>query len=128
MSLQRSKSAPHPISGLTSLPRTASFHYKQAKTGHATPLHTPRIEKEDPFSLSGFFPRIYGNEDEWRWLRDEQQWVGSEKVAGPTEEEEEEEEEKYRVIFGQAESENTTREMIKDEDKLGVLSLGVFPP
>lgn len=124
MSLQRSKSAPHPISGLaTSLPRVASFHHKQAKTGHVvTQLPTPRIEREDPFSLSGFFPTTLGEEDEWGWLRDEgsdkEEWGG---LHG-------EELEEGGVIFGHTESGNVTQDAIKDEDKLGILSLGRSPP
>ncbi|KAG5647628.1 hypothetical protein DXG03_008981 [Asterophora parasitica] len=121
--LQRSKSAPHGMPALlpapASLVRASSFHTTQEA---AKPVKKPPMaavaervaeERGDPFSLSGFFPSSLGD-DKWGWLRDEEkeqekQWSTEDGDGGS-------------VLFGEEDS--MTREAIRLEDKLGVLSLG----
>ncbi|KAG6911519.1 hypothetical protein DXG01_011821, partial [Tephrocybe rancida] len=119
MALQRSKSAPQGVPALlpapaSSLVRAASFHtiglaIKDAKTERlATVAELENDERDDAFNLSGFFPRNK------KWV-----WSG----------EEEEEEKEGSVIEGGSlfgKSDRMTREAIKGEDKLGVLSLGTL--
>jgi len=120
MALQRSRSAPHGVPALLpiprSLPRASSFQTIQnaVKTVKTVRLgERTVVEREDPFSLSGFFPSSLGEEN-WSWLRGEEKvekkiWTAEEAGMGG-------------VLFG--ESDTLTQEAIKGEDKLGVLSLG----
>ncbi|KAF5384793.1 hypothetical protein D9615_001425 [Tricholomella constricta] len=123
MALQRSKSAPHGVPALvpapTRLQRASSFHtiqqaVKPVKAAHMAAIpERAAAEREDPFSLSGFFPSSL-REDKWGWLRDEEKvekkrWTAEDGGHGG-------------VLFG--ESDKLTREVIKGEDKMGVLSLG----
>ncbi|GLB36044.1 hypothetical protein LshimejAT787_0303320 [Lyophyllum shimeji] len=119
MALQRSKSAPQGIPALLpmprSVPRASSFQTIQnaVKTVKTVPLaERTDMEREDPFSLLGFFPSSLG-EEKWGWIRGEEKvekaWTAEEGESGS-------------VLFG--ESDKLTQEAIKGEDKLGVLSLG----
>lgn len=146
MSLPRSSSAPHPIfapfepqhplrqSGRSQASLSQSNRRPlrvQTAASAAAPAsrpkiprsttqpYTPRVEKEDPFNLGGFYSSVLGSPEQdrqWAWLR------------GTEEEEDKEEEEDEE----QLESELNTPEMtvgrdmvvIENEDKLGVLSLG----
>ncbi|KIK07412.1 hypothetical protein K443DRAFT_673334 [Laccaria amethystina LaAM-08-1] len=116
MSLQRSKSAPHIVGSPVKtihLPRSTS-HQQLQNSASNTRGYTPRTEREDPFSLAGFFPAaLVEEEEEWRWLHAEEgESSEGDQVRTPS-----------SGIFGQAEDRNT-REAIEGEDKLGVLALG----
>ncbi|KAG6818026.1 hypothetical protein H0H87_009181 [Tephrocybe sp. NHM501043] len=117
MSLQRSKSAPHGVSALLvptygGLVRVTSFHTIEQVVKDAKVERLPTVvdqekedEREDAFNLSSFFPR----ENKWRagWARNEEK--------GKLEE---------GSLFGI--SDQMTREAIKGEDKMGVLSLSTL--
>ncbi|KAG7099174.1 hypothetical protein E1B28_001045 [Marasmius oreades] len=138
--LPRSKSAPQPLPALSacastnvhSLPRSASHQTiqpkaKSAPMGAVRPtnraLHSPRIEREQPFNLAGFFPtgtlgEMQNEASSW-WLRegDEesegQSWCPAVAEAGT------------EGMVGQI-SDEMTRAAIKNEDKMGILSFGNF--
>lgn len=125
----RSKSAPHPLPGYfavpSDLPRSSSHVHLDRRVQKsargfsqvhpsASPVISPRSEREDPFSLSGFFPSSMSSEnEEWSWLRDEDK---------PDEDDGTliEDEAAVRMLDGDL------KEMIKKEDKMGILSLGTF--
>lgn len=118
MSLQRSKSASYIVASSVKtvhLPRSTS-HQQLQNSASITRGYTPRTEREDPFSLAGFFPAaLVEEEEEWRWLHAEEGELseGDGSVDRTP----------SSGIFGQAEDRNT-REAIEGEDKLGVLALG----
>lgn len=148
MSIQRSKSAPQSVAGLSTfnLPRSFSHEHLQknagqASTSAATPAVSPsisRVDREDPFSLTGFFPPLRfrtEHQEEWNWLRADREGdiqqddaqstysfssaggegiVDSPLTGSPA-----------AVMFGQVED-DIARETIRCEDKLGVLSLSMF--
>lgn len=136
MSLQRSKSAPHPFPTLlttSSLPRSTShvqLPQKLPKSAHPhvhfrppapSPGFTPRTERADPFSLGEFFPSSLGytaetQTEEWNWLRDGEE-------ENEDEENEAQEQEQVKDQTSQKNDE-LAEDAIKREDKLGVLSLG----
>ncbi|RDB28625.1 hypothetical protein Hypma_015636 [Hypsizygus marmoreus] len=116
MALQRSKSAPHAIPALLppSLPRSSSFHTMPEAAKRAPIKHEPPVA-EDPFSLAGFFPSSLG-EEKWAWLREDIREQDGEWKTG--------DEDGTTVVCGlNGELEKLTRDAIKDEDKMGVLSL-----
>jgi hypothetical protein len=139
MPIKRSQSAPQPIESLfitpnpraatfrgpqTSLPRSKSYLVDQSATN--SPLSTPWIEREDPFSLGGFFPAspraAPEEEEQWKWLRKEEDEDASN-----------DDKESVSSFFvddsdsatEQLENESA-EETIKSEDKFGVLSLSMF--
>lgn len=135
-SIQRSKSAPHvaPLQPfLTPRPGDALRGDRPRIRRHNTSLAltdmpasrprsgyaTPRAERaEDPFSLGGFFPppRPGGDapaEGEWTWLREDDGLLPREADWRDDE---------YAPSVDKAEDEHTG-EVIRQEDKLGVLSL-----
>jgi len=140
MSLKRSKSAPQPIATLITfnLPRSHSQQYLQQNAqrkglrGLAVSPTFSRADREDPFSLSGFFPSSFGGleeEEEWNWLREEDEEEGYRRSIEPLGIAEDAASVSSlpgtpTVMFGHVEDE-LTREAIKGEDKLGVLSLGM---
>lgn len=120
MSIQRSKSAPHIVASpvkTVHLPRSTSHQQLQNNASStSTRGYTPRTEREDPFSLAGFFPTaLVEEEEEWRWLHAEEGQSSEGDGGGDRT--------PSSGIFGQAEDRNT-REAIEGEDKLGVLALG----
>jgi len=135
MSIKRSQSAPQPIQALfspanarastlkrpqTNLLRSKSYLVQPPAT--SSPLATPWVEREDPFSLGGFFPtspRAAPEEEQWKWLRKEE----DEKDAARADKESNS---SFSVddndsVTGQLEDE--LAETIKSEDKFGLLSL-----
>lgn len=136
MPIKRSQSAPQPIEAIftstkirastskapnADLPRSKSYLVDHS-VSHS-PLATPWVEREDPFSLGGFFPAsnrsAAAEGEQWKWLhrdedesgRDEGQSVASFSV------------DEDDSVLGELEDE-LAGEAIKVEDKLGVLSLG----
>ncbi|KAG1757685.1 hypothetical protein EDB19DRAFT_57259 [Suillus lakei] len=115
----------------SSVPASPQYRFS-ASVAAASPLASPR-DREDPFSLTGFFPASYlsspaREEEHWEWLRQEQpeQPAGDElqsiyslteddvdgslpRTPGP-------------VVFARA-AEDVIEETIKGEDKMGVLSV-----
>ena len=94
--LQRSSSAPQTLGALVpgaprrDLARSKShLHVQKHETRPylkplvpATPIHSARSsssDQEDPFNLSGFFPR---DEESWRWLRAEPETAIEEVAEG----------------------------------------------
>ncbi|KAF9270185.1 hypothetical protein L218DRAFT_1071659 [Marasmius fiardii PR-910] len=142
--LPRSKSAPQPLPVLsvlasahvTPLPRSASHQTIQPKARSSSSvetmrpinraMHSPRIEREQPFNLTGFFPTGTLNEKKnerssW-WLREgeeqdeegeDQSWTTAAAESGT------------EGMVGQI-SDEMTRAAIKNEDKMGILSFGNF--
>ena len=122
------------------LPRHRSAVGIAGHSHHLVSVYTPRVEREDPFSLSGFFPTSLAarehpdSEQEWDWLR------------AATDEDGAEEEEEYRSGRVSPISESDSEwnvptpcspdmedvlagDAIKREDKLGILALsGASPP
>jgi hypothetical protein len=103
----RRKAARRDPRALTALP-TPSY----------TPVHTPRVEREDPFNLGSFFSATVKEDGDWAWLREE------ESEASPTV--------PNRSIFSGIAEEDVAEEevsrakvstVIQQEDKMGVLSL-----
>jgi hypothetical protein len=130
MPIKRSQSAPQQIQTLftttnarANLSRSKSYLVQPSPT--SSPLATPWVEREDPFSLGGFFPaspRIAPEEEEqWKWLRkeeDEEDAARADKESNSS----------FSVhgndfMTGQLEDE-LAEETIKSEDKFGLLSLG----
>jgi hypothetical protein len=137
MLIQRSQSAPQPIQSssaatkvkaatsnesLAKLSRSNSYLVRPSVT--SSPLATPWIEREDPFSLGGFFPAsnraVPEEEEQWKWLRkEEDDSVGDDKESSSS----------FSVddsdsVIGEFEDE--LAETIRSEDKFGLLSLGSF--
>ncbi|TFK30760.1 hypothetical protein FA15DRAFT_29656 [Coprinopsis marcescibilis] len=138
--LQRSQSAPQPLSTLAPLNgensqqkpllRTVSHqHMHKTRTesylkplvfggSRALPTSPLSPDQEDPFNLQAFYPPLWRGEG-WQWLREET----------VTEEDEEEAEVEAEdaggspAIFVPSED-KATSEVIKGEDKLGILSIG----
>lgn len=132
MSIQRSQSVPHSIAhAQSSLPRSMSHQqlprntYKtpirRATSLRASPMASPRTEREDPFSLAGFFPTSLSTESEdWRWIREEEE----EHLEGEEEESHESShDERSGSVMSRQGNEELTR-AIRDHDKMGVLSMG----
>jgi hypothetical protein len=142
-SLPRSLSTPHvaqqqpflvasssqPSSAARAAPRIRRHHTSLAltdlvarRTGH----QTPRSE-DDPFSLGGFFPSPLAvrtpehSDAEWTWLHAQQQdaFEAEERLEA---EEGEHDGSGCHVMFDRAQDVKTA-ETIKQEDKLGILSL-----
>ncbi|RDX50435.1 hypothetical protein OH76DRAFT_447481 [Lentinus brumalis] len=151
MSVPRSQSVPHIASFQTTkistpsssteaaerhvrpqLPRHRSALGIAGDTHHLVPVYTPRVEREDPFSLSGFFPARLAarehpeTEQEWDWLR------------AATDEEEGLERHRSGLVSPISESDSEWNiptpcspdmedalagDAIKREDKLGILTL-----
>lgn len=139
MPIKRSQSAPHPIHALaltnkparasTSkepqaiLPRSKSYLVEHSATD--SPISTPWVEREDPFSLGGFFPassRAAPEEgDQWKWLRrDDDDEAQDEKASTSSFSVDEDD-----SVLGELEDE-LAGEAIKTEDKFGVLSLSTY--
>jgi hypothetical protein len=131
MPIKRSQSAPQPVEAVFSvtkvntndtatradLRRTQSYLAQPSATN--TPLipPSPWVEREDPFSLAGFFPashRATPEDEQWKWLRREE----DDKVSVSSFSVDDED-----SVLGELEEELADK-TIKGEDKLGVLSLG----
>lgn len=131
MSMKRAQSAPQSIENLFALTkaRAGTSHWPQSSLPrsksylvdlHATSsqLVIPWSEREDPFSLGGFFPASHrAVSEEWKWLRKED----DEDVARTDKE--------SSSSFSVDDSDSAlAEETIKGEDKFGVLSLGKALP
>ncbi|EJF66963.1 hypothetical protein DICSQDRAFT_131242 [Dichomitus squalens LYAD-421 SS1] len=98
-----------------------------ASTKHWASVYTPRVEKEDPFSLSGFFPANFtalehsGAEQEWDWLRASSGDVDESGLVSPVTESEDE----WNLPTPCSEDavDAFANEAIEREDKLGILAL-----
>ncbi|KAI0361303.1 hypothetical protein OH77DRAFT_1516283 [Trametes cingulata] len=148
MSIPRSQSVPH-VSSLritTDVPRASQRDSARPKlprhrsavavAGSSQPLaslYTPRSEREDPFSLGGFFPANLGafenspEEHEWDWLHasDDRAVLRSPARSGlvsPISEDDEWDIPTPCSAFADA-GDALTRDAIKREDKLGILAL-----
>lgn len=112
MPIKRSQSAPIGNGQLlTKVIETPNAHLPRSKSylvQHSAPLN----DREDPFSLAGFFPG--SSEERWKWLRRDE---GSERASVSSFSVGEED-----SALGDMDDE-LAREAIQDEDKLGVLSL-----
>ena len=141
-SIPRSKSAPHVGAPLQPFlapkrepvrPQLPRHRTSLALTEFITPSqnpprsghHTPRSERaEDPFNLGGFFPPPFplaenglGEDEEWQWLR------GDDNPA-PEEQAVEDWKNLHTEVPSLDESEDEdTDELIRQEDKLGILSI-----
>lgn len=136
MPIKRSQSAPQPIEALFSITKTKVFassskdtelalprskSYLVENTATNSPISSPRTEREDPFSLGGFFPARVARDDEeqWKWLQNEEDANLDRQMRSPLHIEEEE------SVLGELED-RLAEETIKHEDKFGVLSLSEF--
>jgi hypothetical protein len=72
--------------------------------------HTPRIEREDPFNLGGFFSATDNHDGDWTWLREEERQSGLPAYSQET-------------VGEEAEGYIQVSNVLQREDKLGVLSL-----
>ena len=132
MLIQRSQSAPQPIqSSLAAtkvksdnspakLSRSKSYLVRSSVT--SSPLATPWIEREDPFSLCGFFPASHHaaqEEEQWKWLRKEE----DDSVRDDKESNSSLSVNDSDSVIGEFEDE-LADETIRSEDKFGLLSLG----
>ncbi|KAI0778476.1 hypothetical protein BD413DRAFT_465769 [Trametes elegans] len=152
-SLPRSQSVPH-VGSLritTDLPRSPTQGSRPKLPRHRSAvavsgtqplasLYTPRSEREDPFSLGGFFPSNLGAfdsspvEHEWDWLHspddDAPRAVRSPLRSGLVSPISEDDEwEIPTPCSALAETGDTlARDAIKREDKLGILALGGTSP
>jgi hypothetical protein len=121
MYLQRSKTAPQTLTALVTaeLQRSASqsqITLKSSRVSHlnyvSSPI-TPRTDdREDPFSLQGFYPS-YGHteESDWAWLKDETEIARTGLLPNAT------------VDVDQI-NDQIAGKLIEEEDKMGILSLG----
>jgi hypothetical protein len=130
MSIQRSKSAPQAIAAIPALhvPRSHSHENVRAQptrstlakpfiAGRPTSLASPsaRAHDGDPFSLGNFFPSSrVSDEDYWTWLRTEHAIQEEPEPLAPT----------APSMLGLT-SDMMAAEAIKNEDKLGVLSISM---
>ncbi|KAI0375298.1 hypothetical protein BV20DRAFT_960404 [Pilatotrama ljubarskyi] len=150
MSIPRSQSVPH-VSSLritTDMPRASQRDSARPKlprhrsavavSGSTQPLaslYTPRSEREDPFSLGGFFPANLGAfesspaEQEWDWLHAEDDRAAALRsparsgLVSPISEDDEWDIPTPCSAFADA-GDALARDAIKREDKLGILALG----
>lgn len=137
--IPRSRSAPHvgaPLppflapkheSKRPQLPRhRTSLALTELYTSYTPPrsgYYTPRAERaEDPFNLGGFFPSLpvaetrLEEDEEWQWLRGDDALVSNERRPV-------EDWEKSEGPFLEKSEGEETDEIIRREDKLGVLSI-----
>lgn len=99
-------------------------------TKHVAAVYTPRVEREDPFSLSGFFPanllaREYSAADQgsWEWLRASSDEDSECRSSYPSPMSENDDEWNIPTPCSPDEVDAFTRDAIKREDKLGILAL-----
>lgn len=138
MPIKRSQSAPQPVVAVfhatkanvtdkatqVALQRSKSYLVSPSVTN--SPIATPWVEREDPFSLSGFFPtsRATPEDEQWKWLRREEvaqdEGFQDDQVSVSSFSADDED-----SILGELKDELAS-ETIESEDKLGVLSLGMF--
>jgi len=72
---------------------------------------SPSVEREDPFSLGGFFPSSKNSEsEEWTWLREKSKAEDKESIV---------------VDDSVNLSDEELQAMIEREDKMGVLALSL---
>lgn len=98
---------------------------------HFASAYTPRVEREDPFSLSGFFPTNLPaltseptSQHEWDWLRAEEDEVPTERFSGPVSPISESDDEwNIPTPLSPDVEDALARDAIKREDKLGILAL-----
>lgn len=149
MSIPRSKSAPHvgpiqshpdPLAKVDNKPRIVRHSSALVVTSlattssrHGSGRQSPRVEREeDPFSLSGFFPSQLALSNKlhvggWKWLRSEDdddstgEYEAFTGYVSPVSEEDDEWMPSTPIFHHQ--EEERTLEAIKQEDKLGILSL-----
>jgi len=125
--IKRSQSAPQPVDVLFSpikpspgtSKQTNFFRSKSYLVETSSSLVTPWVEREDPFSLGGFFPasrRVAPEEeDQWKWLHKVDDEDRADMVSNSS----------FSVDnddIGQLED-KLAEETIKGEDKFGLLSL-----
>lgn len=154
MSVPRSRSAPHissatltKISAATASPEPSESHYHvrpllsrhqsavviSGSSHHLVPAYTPRVEREDPFSLSGFFPTNFAAlehpdaDQEWDWLRatdeDEDEDGGAFRSGPVSPISESDDEWPIHTPCSLHDEDALTGAAIKREDKLGILTL-----
>jgi len=109
-----------------SLPTSSQYRFSAA----ASPLASPR-DRDDPFSLAGFFPASHlvspeREEEHWEWLRQEHQPPRDElhsvySLSGDEVDGESLPPTPGPVAFARV-AEDVIEETIKGEDKMGVLS------
>lgn len=106
--LRRSKTAPEELPALvkTQLARSASQTHISKSLGSFTATTPRAVDQDDPFSLAGFFPR---SDSAWTWLKEEPDGMKEEEEVEPVE---------------SVEDLSNLDELIAQEDKMGVLSLG----
>ncbi|KZT05873.1 uncharacterized protein LAESUDRAFT_759773 [Laetiporus sulphureus 93-53] len=148
MSISRSKSALL-VSSSAALPgsshiypaRPLPLRRTRSAGAHHTPLHvtspySPRTEREDPFNLTSFFPSQLcfaegSQEQQWKWLQDcdgdsDSECAEHSRVSSPIAEEFLPPTPPDTSLIGAADE--ATADIIKHEDKLGILALGEFMP
>jgi len=138
MPIKRSQSAPQPIEtlfppsiGTSKQPQTnilRSKSYLVQPSVAVSPIVTPRFEREDPFSLGGFFPaspRVAPEEEEqWKWLHKEMDEEDAARADRGTDSSFTiDDDDDDDSVIGQLED-RLAEETIKSEDKFGLLSLG----
>lgn len=83
----------------------------------STPLLSPalRVDRDDPFNLTSFFPtsRISEEEDGWNWLRETDYGMEDDELA------------EFVGDSSTIHGDEPAAQVIKNEDKLGVLSLSL---
>jgi len=127
MPIKRSQSAPQPVAAVF-CPTKADVNDTGARAALArsksylvqpSAANSPLVEREDPFSLSGFFPashRTAPEDEQWKWLRTEEE-AEDDKVSVSSFSVDDDD-----SVLGELED-KLAGETIKGEDKLGVLSL-----
>ena len=144
MSVPRSYSVPHfttvSLQGTKKATEDTGHHTRPKLPRHRsavaisssknlTSIYSPRVEKEDPFSLSGFFPANLvalehsAAEQEWDWLRASSDEEGEYRPDLVSPVSESEDEWNLPTPCSQDAADAFTREAIKREDKLGILAL-----
>lgn len=127
MPIQRSKSAPQSIAGVSTVHVARSYshenvHHKPVQvapfrpgSSRALALPSSRVHKGDPFNLGNFFPtsRVFEEEEDWNWLRSDHSTHAESMAVVRT---------PAPMMFGLV-GDKLATEAIKNEDKLGVLSL-----
>ena len=154
MSVPRSQSVPHftstslqrtkipPLATATTTAVTDDHAYARPKlprhrsavaisvTKHVASVYTPRVEREDPFSLSGFFPanlpaheHSVADQGSWEWLRTSSDYDNEYRSNYPSPMSESDDEWNIPTPCSPDEVDAFTRDAIKREDKLGILAL-----
>jgi hypothetical protein len=76
---------------------------------------SPRTEREDPFSMQGFFPGP--SRDEWKWLKEDGYRSEDDRIAVAVAAED-------TVVTQLPVTDGDLKEILKEEDKFGLLGMG----